>query len=75
VESLASAFDFNHAPFFQSFVEVRVELSAQRVRLIPHGVSGPLRWRDFQGFGQAIPAGQDQDELVEFVIPTSRAGS
>lgn len=34
-EALASAFDFNRAPFFQSFVEVRVEGAANVVRLLP----------------------------------------
>jgi uncharacterized membrane protein HdeD (DUF308 family) len=47
-ELLSAAFDYNVAPFFQSFVEVRVEPSAGRVRLIPYGVHGPLRWSDLQ---------------------------
>ncbi len=67
-ESLASAFDFNHAPFFQSFVEVRVEGSAGVVRLIPQGVDGPLRWRDFQLHGQVMPPGKSEDETVEFTL-------
>jgi hypothetical protein len=43
---LSGPFDFNHAPFFQSFMEVRVERSSKRVVLILNGVDGPLRWRD-----------------------------
>ena len=39
-EWLSAMFDYNVAPFFQSFVEVKVEPSANRVRLIPHGVNG-----------------------------------
>ena len=31
-EWLSAAFDYNVAPFFQSFVEVKVERSANRVR-------------------------------------------
>ena len=39
-------FDYNVAPFFQSFIEVKVEPSAHRVRLIPHGVNGRLTLGD-----------------------------
>ena len=41
-------FDFNRAPYFQSFVEVRVEASKSRVVFALIGVDGPLRWRDVQ---------------------------
>ena len=34
-EWLSAAFDYNVAPFFQSFIEVKVEPSANRVRLVP----------------------------------------
>jgi hypothetical protein len=69
VEGLSGAFDFNRAPFFQSFVEVRVEGSARRVRLILNGVHGPLRWRDLQTGGSVVPPGCGPDDQVEFVIP------
>jgi hypothetical protein len=39
-EYVSALFDYNSAPFFQSFVEVRVERSANRLRLIPYGVHG-----------------------------------
>jgi uncharacterized membrane protein HdeD (DUF308 family) len=67
-EAVASAFDFNTAPFFQSFFEVRVERSTGVVRLLPYGTNGRLRWRDLQVFGQVIPEGQSGDEPVEFRI-------
>jgi len=67
VEALSAVFDFNRAPFFQSFMEVRVEPSAQRVVLALHGVDGPLRWRDLQVGGAARSAGQTDDDLAEFV--------
>lgn len=67
-EAVAGAFDYSRAPYFQSFVEVRVEASANRVRLIPHGANGPLRWRDFDTFGSIIPQGKIADDFVEFVI-------
>lgn len=67
-EALAGAFDFNRAPFFQSFVEVRVEPSARRVRFWPYGVHGRLRWRELQRYGQIMPDGASEDEAVEFTM-------
>jgi uncharacterized membrane protein HdeD (DUF308 family) len=72
-ETLAGAFDYSRAPFFQSFVEIRVEGSANRVRLIPHGANGPLRWRDLQTFGAVMPAGKTGEDVVEFEVPMPRA--
>jgi hypothetical protein len=43
VEALSGIFDLNHAPFFQSFVEVRVERSKKRVVFSLNGVNGPLQ--------------------------------
>src|SRR6516165_5086641 len=56
VETLSGLFDFNHAPFFQSFIEVRVERSRRRVVLALIGVQGPLHWRDLQIGGTIIPS-------------------
>ncbi len=69
VEALSAVFDFNRAPFFQSFVEVRVERSRNRVVLAVFGVDGPLRWRDLQTGGTVVPAGESPDDVVEFVLP------
>jgi uncharacterized membrane protein HdeD (DUF308 family) len=69
VEALSGMFDFNRAPFFQSFVEVRVEGSARRVRLVLHGVQGPLRWRDLQVGGAVLPAGAGPDDPAEWIVP------
>ena len=68
VEALSGMFDFNRAPFFQSFMEVRVEGSARRVRLILHGVHGPLRWRDLQIGGAVRPKGASPDDPAEWVV-------
>jgi hypothetical protein len=68
VEALSAVFDFNRAPFFQSFVEVRVEQSRSRVVFAVIGVDGPLRWRDVQTAGDGRPAGALDDDPVEFVI-------
>ena len=67
VEALSAVFDFNRAPFYQSFMEVRVERSAGRVVLAVHGVDGPLRWRDLQVGGATRPPGRSDDDLVEFI--------
>ena len=68
-EMVSGAFDFNYAPFFQSFLEVNVERSQKRVRLLLYGVNGPLRWRDIQVGGQVKPADKTDDDLVEFIAP------
>jgi hypothetical protein len=68
-EALAPAFDYNRAPYLRSFVEVRVENSMNRVRFIPHGVSGPLRWRELEAFGAMMPAENSSADIVEFIVP------
>ena len=55
VEALSGLFDFNRAPFFQSFMEVRVERSKRRIVLALYGVDGSLRWRDLQIGGDVLP--------------------
>jgi hypothetical protein len=67
VEALSAVFDFNRAPFFQSFVEVRVERSRSRVVFAVIGVDGPLRWRDLQVGSPLATAPPDGE--VEFVVP------
>ena len=68
-EMTSGAFDFNRAPFFQSFVEVIVERSQHRVRFLLYGVNGQLRWRDMQVGGQVKPADKTDDDFVEFIAP------
>jgi uncharacterized membrane protein HdeD (DUF308 family)/3',5'-cyclic AMP phosphodiesterase CpdA len=67
-EWLSAAFDVNTAPFYQSFVEVRVEPRQRRVRLVPYGVHGRLRWRDLEASPGLIPTGRTADSLVEWII-------
>jgi hypothetical protein len=69
VEAMSGIFDFNHAPFFQSFIEVRVESSKQRVVLVLNGVDGPLRWRDLQTSHALVPPDRGPDDPVEFIVP------
>jgi uncharacterized membrane protein HdeD (DUF308 family) len=68
VEALSAVFDFNRAPYFQSFVEVRVERSRSRVVFAVIGVDGPLRWRDLQIGGAGRPVDQSDEDAAEFVI-------
>jgi len=67
-EWLSGIFDYNVAPFFQSFFEVRVEPSTRRVRLLPYGIYGQLRWKDLAHSGSpGRIAGEN--ELVEWMVP------
>jgi uncharacterized membrane protein HdeD (DUF308 family) len=68
-EMVSGAFDFNRAPYFQSFLEVIVERSQKRVRMLLYGVNGQLRWRDIQVGGQVKPAEKSDDDFVEFIAP------
>ena len=62
-------FDYNVAPFFQSFVEVRVERSANRVRVVPYGVHGRLTWADVAASESFTAGAASAQRLVERVIP------
>jgi uncharacterized membrane protein HdeD (DUF308 family) len=68
-ETLSAAFDFNGAPFFQSFVEIRVEPSRNRVTLIPHGAEGPLRWEEMGHFGSIMPSDAEPGSVVSIELP------
>lgn len=71
-EWLSALFDSNEAPFFQSFVEVRVEPSAQRIRVLPWGVHGRLQWLDLHASPDMRPAGVPADAPVEWIVPWPR---
>jgi len=75
VEALSAMFDFNRAPFYQSFMEVRVEPSRSRLVFALHGVDGPLRWRDIQVGGATQAADQSSDQPVEFIVPWPAPGA
>lgn len=68
-EFLSAAFDYNQAPFFQSFVQVRVEPSAGRVRILPYGIDGRLRWNQLQTSPALRPAGVAPEAPAEWVLP------
>ncbi|MFL6467897.1 MAG: DUF308 domain-containing protein [Pyrinomonadaceae bacterium] len=71
-EMVSGAFDFNRAPFFQSFLEVSVEPSQNRVRFILYGANGQLRWRDIQVGEHIKPPDKSDDDPVEFIAPMRR---
>ena len=68
-EMVSGAFDFNRAPFFQSFLEVSVERSTNQVKFLLYGANGRLRWRDIQTSGAVKPADKSDDDFVEFTAP------
>jgi hypothetical protein len=68
-EYLSALFDYNVAPFFQSFVEVRVERSTGRVRLLPYGVHGRLRWRDLSRSAAISASTGGADDFAEWIVP------
>ena len=71
-EWLSAVFDYNVAPFFQSFVEVKVEPSAHRVRVIPYGVHGRLTWADLSTSETLQSSHRDGQAFVEWVVATTR---
>jgi hypothetical protein len=72
IEACSGFFDFNYAPFFQSFMEVRVERSRRRVVLVPNRTHGPLQWRDLQTGGTVLPSGGSLDDPAEFIVQMDR---
>jgi hypothetical protein len=71
-EWLSAAFDANVAPFYQSFIEVRVEPTKGRVRLLPYGVHGRLHWDDMGVSPGVRPPDSPPDSPVEWVVEMPR---
>ena len=72
-ETLSGIFDFNHAPFYQSFIEVRVERSKRRVVFALHGANGVVYWRDLHASFTGV-TGTKPDAPVEFVVNMKALG-
>ena len=68
-EWLSAAFDYNVAPFFQSFMEIRVEKSANRVLFIPYSQNGRLRWKDITSTEGARTNNASPDDFAEWSLP------
>jgi 3',5'-cyclic AMP phosphodiesterase CpdA len=67
-EWLSAMFDYNVAPFFQSFVVVTVEPAARRITIRPWGIHGPLSWSDFDRSPAVGTPGPASDQAVEWVV-------
>lgn len=67
-EWLSAMFDYNSAPFFQSFVVVTVDPVSRSVTIRPWGVHGPLTWRELDRSADAMPEGTSLDAPVEWVV-------
>jgi len=68
-EWLSAMFDYNVAPFFQSFVVVTVDPAGRQVTIRPWGVHGPLTWGDLDRSSGIMPAGVLPGQPVEWVVP------
>ncbi|MCU0335232.1 MAG: metallophosphoesterase [Chitinophagaceae bacterium] len=71
-EWLSAAFDYNVAPFFQSFMEVSVERSRGQVRLLAYTPQGPLTWGQLEHSSGLRPTGKSAGDVVEWIIPLPR---
>ncbi len=67
-EWLSAMFDYNVAPFFQSFVVVTVDPLERRMTIRPWGVHGPLTWSDIERSEGMVPPGTAPDGVVEWVV-------
>ena len=55
------------------FVEVRLEPSKNRIRLIPYGVHGRLRWNEMELSPSAVSPSARPEEFVEWSVPLSQS--
>ena len=67
-EWLSAMFDYNVAPFFQSFVVVTVDPVARTLTIRPWGIQGPLTWKDFDRSAQVIPKDASPDQPAAWII-------
>ena len=67
-EWLSAMFDYNVAPFFQSFVVVTVDPAARTLSIRPWGIRGPLSWKDLDRSAQLMPSGASLDQPVVWVV-------
>jgi 3',5'-cyclic AMP phosphodiesterase CpdA len=65
-EWLSAMFDYNVAPFFQSFVVVTVVPGERRIVITPWGIHGPLTWGDFDRSATLTPA--EASQVAEWVV-------
>ena len=68
-EWLSAMFDYNVAPYFQSFLEIKVDIPNNCVVLIPYSNHGRLKWSDLTSTSGARPPGATSDNYAEWSIP------
>ena len=67
-EWLSAMFDYNVAPFFQSFVVVTVDPAARQLTFRPWGINGPLTWKDLDRSTPVTPPDVPPDREIEWVV-------
>ena len=68
-EFLSAMFDYNVSPFFQSFIEIKVERSKNRVILVPYSNHGRIKWSEMTSTQGSRPAGASMEDYAEWSIP------
>jgi hypothetical protein len=68
-EWLSAMFDYNVSPFFQSFMEIKVETSKNRIVLIPYSNHGRIKWSDMSSTAGARPKGAKLEDFAEWILP------
>jgi len=71
-EWLSAAFDYNNAPFFQSFMEIEVNPSQNKIKLKAMGINGPLKWSDMEYSKGLKPSQLADDAAVEWEFPLKK---
>jgi hypothetical protein len=71
---LPGTIDVNVAPYFQSFIEFRVEPTKGRVHLLPYGVHDRLHWVDMEVSAGALPSDAVPDSPVAWVMEMPQEG-
>jgi hypothetical protein len=69
---MSAAFDANVAPFYQSFIEVRVEPTKGRVHFLRYGIHGRLHWGEMGVPPGARPPDALTDSPVGWVVERPR---
>ncbi|NOT57773.1 MAG: hypothetical protein HOP18_24490 [Deltaproteobacteria bacterium] len=73
-EDVSAAFDFNAAPYFQSFVEGKVDVEKRIVRVIPYGPHGQLSTCDIRVSSSLSTLVKNSDGKIEFQIAMPKVG-
>jgi hypothetical protein len=68
-EWLSAAFDYNVAPFFQSYMEVVVDPPNNAIHFLAYGPNGPLHWSDLDYSNSVRSPDLPKNTEVEWVFP------